>query len=55
MEAAFHFREAATRVRMMAGEPVHHLVRQHLLEVARQLEQSADLHEDLHRKSRGDG
>lgn len=46
MNAVLQYRAASSRLRAMASENVHHTLRQRLLEMARQLEQTADLQVD---------
>ena len=47
METVSQYREAAARVRAMAAESIHHSLRQRLLEMARELDQSADVRSDI--------
>jgi hypothetical protein len=50
MQTVVQYRDAARRIRDIAGEPVHHQLRHRLLQVAHELEQEADVREDVARR-----
>jgi hypothetical protein len=54
MQAVTEFRHVARRIRDIAGEPVHHHIRQRLLQVAYEFEQEADVREDVARTGPGE-